>query len=70
LKYLKDCEILVWCDVNIGGFSSCNKKMKIKNNGAIWKSTPDKNEISLPQIQQSFPMDIKQVPDIFISIYT
>jgi hypothetical protein len=70
LKYLKNYEILVWCDVNIGGYDASNKKQKIKNDGAIWKNTPDKNEISLQQIMQNFPVDVKQIPDIIISIYT
>jgi len=70
LKYLKNYEILVWCEVDIGGYITANKKIKIKNDGATWKNNPNKNEISLPQILQNFPVDIQQVPDIIISLYT
>ena len=67
---MKYYEILIWCDVTIGGFESTNKKLKVKNSAAIWNNFGDKNDVSLQQILQNFPVEVAQIPDIFINLYT
>lgn len=54
----------------MGGYDTSNKKIKVKNESAVWKNVGEKNEISLQQIMQNFPEDINQVPDIILSLYT
>ena len=45
--------------------------MKVKTTDSVeWKSNSEINEISLPQIIQIFPVDVNQIPDIIISLYT
>lgn len=68
---MKYHDIVVWCDVSIGGYVTANKKKKPKKDNSIeWTSTDEKNEISLVQIMQHFPCEYSQIPDIFISLYT
>ncbi len=69
MKYLKNYEIFVWCDVNIGGQEVKNKKKKVKYDAVIWENKKT-NEISLQQIMHNFPVDVNQIPDIIISLYT
>jgi hypothetical protein len=45
--------------------------MKVKSTESVeWKSNSELNDISLPEIQQIFPCDYSQIPDIIISLYT
>ncbi len=72
IKFLKDYDIVVWCDVTIGTYSTGNSKKKKPNKKSSieWKIDEEKNEVCLPTIVQNFPKDISSVPDIFVNLYS
>jgi hypothetical protein len=74
LYFLKEYDIIVWCEVSIGCYSVYNKKVKVdqETNSCEWFKDVSKNtnDIKLSSIIEHFPKDVASIPDIFINLYT